>query len=216
MRTEIMKLSELKPAPYNPRETLKPGDEEYEALKNCLDKFGLVQPLVMNTATGLLVSGHQRLNVLKAAGVQEAEVVLIDVAPDREKLLNVALNKIDGEWDYEKLKDVFSEFEAEEIKFTGFSRAELNNLFDDGMPDFDEEDPGTAADQDNAEEDGEPDKPEEKGKPAALKEFNIFLSFPGKEAAEKWLADRGVDQKFEGTSHNITIRMEGLEYGTGH
>lgn len=214
MNVKVMKLKDLRPAPYNPRETLKPGDNEYESLKNSLGKFELVVPLIMNTATGFLVSGHQRLNVLKAAGVEEAEVVLIDVAPDREKLLNVALNKIDGEWDYDKLKDVFQELEADDIQFTGFSQDELVNLFDDGIPDFDSDEEETKL-QDDKTETGAEEQPE-KEKPAALKEFNIFLSFPDKESAEKWLEERGIDTRYEKTNHNITIRMVGVDYDTGN
>lgn len=212
MNVKVMKLKDLRPAPYNPRETLKPGDNEYESLKNSLGKFGLVSPLIMNAATGFLVSGHQRLNALKAAGVEEAEVVLIDITPDREKLLNVALNKIDGEWDYDKLKDVFQELEADDIQFTGFSQDELMNLFDDGITDFDSDE---EEQRDDEMETGAEEKAETE-KPATLKEFNIFLSFPDKESAEKWLEEREIDTRYEKTNHNITIRMMGVDYDTGN
>ncbi len=214
MKTEIMKLKDIRPAKYNPRVVLKPGDPEWEALKNSLDRFGLAEPLVVNEKTGNLVSGHQRLNVLKQSGAEEAEVVLIDVDEDQEKLLNIAMNKISGDWDYEKLQALFAEIGADDIKFTGFTPEELNNLFDAGMPDWDEaEGEGAGSDADTAAE-----KEKEPGteKPEALKEFNVFLSFPTKEKAEAWLKERGVEETYHGTSRNITIRMEGLEYGTGN
>lgn len=206
MKTAVMKLKDIRPAAYNPRVTLKPGDKEYEALKNSLERFGVAEPLIVNETTGSLISGHQRLNVLKANGAQEVEVVLVEMDEEQEKLLNIAMNKIDGEWDYKKLEALFEEISADDIKFTGFSEEELSNLFDDGMPDWD--------DHDGEQEDEK--KAEGPAKPAALQEFNIFLSFPSKELAEKWLKDRGVDMTYPGTARNITIRMEGLDYGTGN
>lgn len=129
METRICKIEDINPAEYNPRITLKPGDTEYEALKNSLEKFGTVAPLVVNKTTGNLVSGHQRLTVLKQIGATETEVVFIEVDEDKEKLLNVALNKIDGEWDFDKLEVLFAEFSDDDIKFTGYTTEELDGLF---------------------------------------------------------------------------------------
>lgn len=208
MKTAVMRLEDINPAEYNPRIVLKPDDIEYEALKNSLEKFGTVAPLVINEATGNLVSGHQRLNVLKQLGVTETEVVFIDVDEDKEKLLNVALNKIDGEWDYEKLEELFSEFSEEEIKFTGYTAEELDGLFgaETTEPKFSYEDDSDEEAENEPKE--KPEKPE--------KEFSIFFSFPSKEAAENWLKEKGQEHTFEGTSHNITIRMEGADFGTGN
>ena len=209
METIIMKLSDIRPAKYNPRIELKQGDEEYEALKNSLDEFGEVKPLVINRTTGNLVSGHQRLNALKDMGVEEAEVIIIEIDEDKEKLANIALNKLDGDWDYEKLEILFSEFSKEDIKFTGYSSDEIEGLFgsDTTEPKFD--------DDDSTDEETESTKKEEKQEKSE-KEFNIFFSFPSKEIAENWLKEKGQDHKFEGTSHNITIRMEGADFGTGN
>lgn len=212
MKTAIMKLKDIRPAAYNPRVTLKPGDAEYEALKNSLERFGVAEPLIVNETTGNLVSGHQRLNVLKASGAQEVEVVLVEMDGEQEKLLNIAMNKIDGEWDYKKLEALFDEISADDIKFTGFTPEELDNLFDGGTPDWGDGEGSESTDGDDAGD----EKLETPEKPAVLKEFNIFLSFPSKELAEKWLADRGVDLTYAGTARNITIRMEGLDYGTGN
>ena len=204
MNTATMKLTEIKPAKYNPRVVLKPGDDEWSALSNSLERFGLVEPLIVNTTTGLLVSGHQRLNVLKSMGVEEAEVVLVELDEEKEKLLNIALNKIDGDWDFHKLEAVFDEISAEDIKYTGFSTDELQELFEVEAPEFEDE---------GGEDDGDQKKPEKGEEEPAQKDFNIFLSFPTKEDAEQWLKDRGVEEEFAGTVRNITIRMEGLDYG---
>lgn len=221
MITEIMKLGDINPAPYNPRKTLKPGDEEYEALKRSIDKFTLVEPLVVNKTTGTLIGGHQRLNVMKDLGMTEAEVVIVEVDEQTEKLMNIALNKVEGETDYEKLEKLFDEITPEDIQFTGYTGEELVALF--GEKDFNMDDVEVPGGSDFDDEDEDTEEPKTKDpaedKPAILKEFNIFLSFATKEAAEKWLADRGVDTVFEGAARNITIRMEGLEYGkdsTGH
>lgn len=212
METAMMKVKDIHPAAYNPRVTLKPGDDEWEALNSSLDRFGLVEPLVINKTTGLLVSGHQRLNVLKSQGVDEAEVVLIEVDPEQEKLLNIALNKIDSEWDYEKLKDLFDDIDEDDIKFTGFTEDELNSLFD---TDFSTNDEDETEEENNSEP--EKEKPDqEEPKQDGVKEFSVFLSFPTKELAEAWLKKRGVEITYEGTARNITIRMDGIDYGTGN
>lgn len=211
METIVMKLSDIRPAKYNPRIELKQGDEEYEALKNSLNRFSEVLPLVVNRTTGNLVSGHQRLKVLKETGVEETEVVFIDVDADKEKLLNIALNKIDGDWDYKKLNKLFSEFSTEDIKFTGYTAEEIEGLFGSETPNrtFTEED-----DLDDSDEEAEDEIEKTTEKPD--KEFSIFFSFPTKEVAEKWLKEKGQDCKFEGTSHNITIRMEGADFDKGN
>lgn len=216
MKTAIMKLAEITPAEYNPRKRLEPGDKEYDALKNSLERFGVAEPLVVNERTGKLVSGHQRLNVLLEMGVGEVEVVLVELDEEQEKLLNIAMNKIEGDWDYKKLEALFSEISAEDIKFTGFSEEEVQNLFDDGGgdPDFGDDESEEDGDAEEEDDDQEREEPAEKEPPQ--RDFTIFLSFPAKEKAEKWLKDRGVDLEFEGTARNITIRMEGLDYGAGN
>ena len=94
-----MQIQHIHPAPYNPRVSLTPNDDEWKSLSNSLEHFGMVLPLIVNERTGLLISGHQRLNVLKAQGKKEVEVVLVDYDDEQERLLNIALNKIDGGWD---------------------------------------------------------------------------------------------------------------------
>jgi ParB-like chromosome segregation protein Spo0J len=211
METAIMKLNDIYPAEYNPRKTLKPGDTEYEALKNSLERFGLAEPLIVNKATERLISGHQRLNVLKASGIKEAEVVLVELNEDQEKLLNIALNKIDGDWDYEKLENLFEDIKADDIKFTGFTPEELRNLFDSDFSDLEGDEEKKSQDVGDKDKNNKNlDIPEES---SMLKEFNIFLSFPTKEIAEKWLKDREINLGYSGTTRNITIKMEGLAYG---
>lgn len=211
MKTAIMDLKDINPAKYNPRVQLKPGDQEWDALKNSLDRFGVATPLVVNETTGNLVSGHQRLAVLKQSGETRVEVVLIQMDEDKEKLLNVALNKIEGEWDEEKLKELFDEVDDEDIKFTGFTEEDIEALYDGEEPDYDEDEEP----EEQEEKDSSP-KEEKEEKDPDLREFSVFLSFSTKEAAEAWLEERGVETEYQGTSRNITIKMEGLKYGAGN
>lgn len=218
MKTAIMKLSDINPAEYNPRKRLKPGDADYEALKNSLERFGVAEPLIVNETTGKLVSGHQRLNILLEMGKEEVEVVLVELDEEQEKLLNIAMNKIEGDWDYAKLETLFGEISAADIKFTGFSEEELQNLFKGGIsdPDFGGDDESEEDGDDSEEDDdGQEDNGKSEEKDSSQRDFNIFLSFPTKEQAEKWLKSRGIGSEFTGTARNITIRMEGLDYGAG-
>lgn len=124
-----MPLAELTPADYNPRKELEPGDREYDALLRSFDEFGYVEPVIFNKRTGNLVGGHQRLKVLIAKGATEADTVIIDLSEEDEKILNVALNKITGRWDYEKLPDLLKEIEAAgELANTGFEAWEVEAL----------------------------------------------------------------------------------------
>jgi len=126
-----MKLSELRPAQYNPRKALRPGDPAYEKLKNSILTFGNVEPIVWNRTTGNVVGGHQRLSVLLDLGVEESEVSVVDLTEVEEKQLNIALNKITGEWDEEKLVILLSDITGEgaDATVTGFDEKELELLF---------------------------------------------------------------------------------------
>ena len=130
MESKVMRLEDIKPAEYNPRVRLTEVDHEYKALKASIDEFGLVVPLIVNERTGTLVSGHQRLNVMLAEGVEETEVVIVDMEPEREKALCIALNKIRGQWDYGALADILEELRDSpvDILATGFSDDEIADL----------------------------------------------------------------------------------------
>ena len=130
MESKVMRLADIKPAEYNPRVRLTEVDHEYKALKASIDEFGLVVPLIVNERTGTLVSGHQRLNVMLSEGVEETEVVIVDMEPEREKALCIALNKISGQWAYGALADILEELRDSpvDILATGFSDDEIADL----------------------------------------------------------------------------------------
>lgn len=137
------KLSELKPAPYNPRIDLQPGDAEYEKLKRSVKEFGLVETVVWNEATGYVVGGHQRLKVLQDLGYNEIPVSVVSLSDEKEKALNVALNKISGDWDMPLLKDLLLELDTGEFDVTlsGFDLEEIEDLMTQVFIEEDSEEP---------------------------------------------------------------------------
>ena len=136
MRIQKMRLSDLNPATYNPRKALKSGDPEYEKLKRSLEQFGYVELIVVNAANdNTVISGHQRLNVLKDMGVEEEDCILVELDADKEKALNIAMNKISGEWDKDKLALLITELQGQDfdVSLTGFDPAEIDDLFKDSL-----------------------------------------------------------------------------------
>jgi len=121
---------QISPAAYNPRKDLQPGDPEYEKLLCSVDEFGYVEPIVWNERTGNIVGGHQRFKVLRQLGFTEIDCVVIDLDPEREKALNIALNKIMGEFDMKKLGDVLKELEEQRdlLELTGFDRPDIDKI----------------------------------------------------------------------------------------
>lgn len=105
---EIIKkrIADMERAEYNPRVELMPGDDEYEKLKRNIDRFGVVVPVIWNKRTNRVVSGHQRLTVLMNEGVTETDVSVVDLDETAEKQLDIAMNKVTGEWDEVKLKEL--------------------------------------------------------------------------------------------------------------
>ena len=129
MNMEVRKLSELNPAAYNPRVELKPEDKEYQDIKRSIQTFGYVDPIIINQ-DGTIIGGHQRYNVLLELGYDTAHVVVVNLDKNAEKALNIALNKITGEWDNEKLYDLLSDLDLNNYDFsvTGFSKSEFEEL----------------------------------------------------------------------------------------
>lgn len=137
LNTEIMAISDLLPADYNPRKDLTQDDIQYKQLRKSIQEFNYVDPLIYNTRTKTLVSGHQRLKVLKELGYEEIEVNCVCLDKPKEKALNIALNKISGEWDNEKLNEVLSGLSDFDFDSIGFNADELENLNKNiEIPDF--------------------------------------------------------------------------------
>ena len=109
-------------AEYNPRELTK---DQHKQLTDSINRFGLVDPLIINThkdRANILVGGHQRLKIAKELGFKDVPCVEVDLTLDKEKELNVRLNKNTGQWDWDSLANYF---DAGELLEWGFTEDEL-------------------------------------------------------------------------------------------
>ena len=125
MKIVKMKTAELIEAPYNPR--IMP-EEMLKKLKKSIEKFGYVEPLVVNKKNNHVIGGNQRLKVLRELGVDEVEVVLVDLDDRNEKALNLALNRITGDWDYGILSELLKDLEPVQLELTGFDEREIEAI----------------------------------------------------------------------------------------
>jgi DNA modification methylase len=131
MIIQKIRVSEINPAKYNPRKDLKPGDPEYEKLKRSMTEFGYVEPIIWNEETGNIVGGHQRYKILLEEGHTEVECVVVKLPADKEKALNVALNKVTGDWEVKALAELLNDLNEQDfdLTLTGFDAAEIEDLF---------------------------------------------------------------------------------------
>ena len=129
MEIKELPLKELKPAAYNPRKKLKKGDKEYEKIKQSLLKFGYVDPIIVNNDM-TVIGGHQRLTVLKDLDYETAKCVIVDLPKEDEKALNIALNKITGQWDDALLADLLLDLQESDfnLDLTGFEPPEIDDI----------------------------------------------------------------------------------------
>ena len=132
MNIQRIGVDRLKPAKYNPRKDLKPGDPAYEKIRRSLHEFGYVDPVIWNEVTGNIVGGHQRYKVLTAEDATEIDCVVVHIEnPQEEKALNIALNKAVGEWEPVALADLLNDLKLSgyDVDATGFDAAEIDDLF---------------------------------------------------------------------------------------
>lgn len=129
MNLKKLKIGDLKIATYNPRKELTEKDKEYQKIKNSIIEFGYVTPIIVNSDM-TVISGHQRLKVLKDLKYEDIDCIIVDFDKNKEKLLNIALNKITGEWDYQKLETLFSELASADLDLsvTGFDEKEIDRF----------------------------------------------------------------------------------------
>jgi ParB-like chromosome segregation protein Spo0J len=127
MQVDIRDIKTIKTAKYNPR---KISDQQMASLKQSIERFGFVDPVIVNDRTGTLVGGHQRIKAAKDLGLKQVPVVGVNLDEAEEKALNVALNKISGEWDIDLLKGVLDEVQASglDLSLTGFTEDEWLDL----------------------------------------------------------------------------------------
>lgn len=183
-------IDKIKEAPYNPRVALTEEDRDYQKIKKSIETFGYVEPIVWNERTGHIVGGHQRFHILKSQGLQEIEVSVVNLKLAEEKQLNVALNKIRGEWDYQKLEQILKTFSVEEIEVTGFTADEVALVLEDeetfDFGDFDWEEP--------------------------VKELGLSyivdLKFESNEKARKWAEEHGLEDQIKPKTKTTVLRID--------
>ena len=131
MNIEKANINELISPEWNPRQIT---DNEMQKLKNSIKEFGYIDLIIVNRHNNHIVGGNQRYLALKELGYDEVEVLYIN-EPNiaKEKAMNIALNKISGEWDQDKLDVILEEIQLSpiDITLTGFDEIELTNLTED-------------------------------------------------------------------------------------
>ena len=133
MYVKLTPISQIKFHPKNPRIQLSEKDLEFQQIDKSLEKFGNLQPVVINIPTGYLLSGHQRVVVSKARGVKEIEALFVELDPNLEVEAMVAINKITGRWDFPKLANILQDFgqlPGFDLKSIGFTAPDLSNILD--------------------------------------------------------------------------------------
>ena len=139
MMIETVNIADLHESEFNPRVALEKQSREYKEIATSIREYGFVEPLVVNRHNMAVIGGHQRLAVMRDMGEETIQCVFINEDdPVREKALCVALNKIKGDWDMEKLKSLLRD-EDVSIFPTGFDEGEveLGDLLGDDEPELD-------------------------------------------------------------------------------
>lgn len=133
MSIKNLPISDIHESEYNPRVALDRSSKEYLTIKKSIEEYGLVEPIVVNDVNMCCIGGHQRLAVLRDIGEKTIDCSMVHIdCPEKEKALCIALNKIKGDWDADKLDELLSDDEVREFEM-GFE--ELDIQFDDELPD---------------------------------------------------------------------------------
>lgn len=117
-------------AEYNPRELT---EKQFSDLKDSIKRFGFVDPIIVNInkeRKDIVIGGHQRLKIAEHLGIETVPTVELDLTIDKERELNVRLNKNTGKWDFDMLAN---HFEMDELKDWGFEDADFGDWTDEGL-----------------------------------------------------------------------------------
>jgi ParB-like chromosome segregation protein Spo0J len=130
MIIEKKQITDLIPAPYNPRQSTAKQEKH---LKESLEKFGLVEPIIFNKQTGYIVGGHFRVRELKKLGIKEIECVIVDLNEADEKELNIRLNANTGSWDWDTLAN---DWEVVDLEAWGLDIPQFDTVEEQEMEDL--------------------------------------------------------------------------------
>ena len=127
MIIENLDPATLVPAEYNPRRI---DEHQLAALKRSLSRWGFVQPVIINERTGNIVGGHQRVTAAMELAMETVPVVRVTLDEAAEKALNIALNKVSGEWEDDKLAELLAglEKEGQDLEDLGFGAGEIDRI----------------------------------------------------------------------------------------
>lgn len=126
MEIQEIKITDIKPAEYNPR---KIQADELDKLAQGIKEFGFVQPVILNR-DGTIIGGHQRVKAAEKLGMESVPCLRVDISQDKEKALNISLNKIGGQWDQKLLDDLIIEIMDTTFELTGFDSGALQKITD--------------------------------------------------------------------------------------
>lgn len=215
-KIQSVDVGSIKPSPYNPR---KISGGTMEKLKKSLKMFGLVDPIIVNKANMTVVGGNQRLKALSELGVDKVNAVMVDLDEQQEKALNVALNKISGEWDFDKLRTLITGLNEIDPTLTGFDIPEIELMVgdlgvdlppsdSDGDSGGDEEYGGEPVYRTSSESSSEPSVARGDGEKdrADGVSYTVYISFATQKEAEDFLAENGVQHKFKGGNRTYVWR----------
>jgi hypothetical protein len=131
MKIESLPIEKLIEAEYNPRELT---NDQYQNLKDSLLRFGMIDPIIVNKnkdRKNIIIGGHQRFRIWRDMGQTQIDCVLIDLDLDKERELNIRLNKNVGQWDYDALANFFELDELIEFGFQPFELDQIEMKMDD-------------------------------------------------------------------------------------
>lgn len=224
MEIEKIKITDIVPAGYNPRQI---SDEELTKLSNSINEFGLVDPIIINLKNNKIIGGHQRYDVLINQYILDnnfyAELNLlrfgdigwiftdIDLkieSEEHEKALNLALNKISGDWDAVKLKDLLNELNMSDfdIELTGFDDLELsfysdNDDLDFNPFDYDDEDDEDELPEDYVDVEGE----------RTNEAYTVTIGFESQEEANEFI--KFLEAPREMTQNSVNLASSEIKWG---
>ena len=135
MNIKEYRPDELIAAEYNPRQLTK---DQYRDLMDSIKRFGLVDPLIVNThkdRMNILVGGHQRLKIAQELNIKTIPCVQVKLTPDKERELNIRLNRNTGEWDYDALANYF---DVDDLIEWGFSESDFDIEIKNDLKDLSE------------------------------------------------------------------------------